>query len=53
MSVKHQTTTTIRLPQQLLKMATETARQRHESISAILRRHLEAYASTQPTKEGK
>jgi hypothetical protein len=53
MSMKHQTTTTFRLPQQLLEAATETARQRRENLSAILRRHLEAYASTQPTKTAK
>lgn len=41
----------IRLPQQLLTAAQEIARERRETLSAILRRHLEAYASLQPTKQ--
>ena len=47
----HDAVTKFRLPQQLLCKAQEAARQRQESLSAILRRYLEAYASEQPLKQ--
>ena len=49
--MKHNTQFLIRLPKGLHTQALETARQRGETLSAILRRHLEAYTASQPTKQ--
>ncbi|UOE32808.1 hypothetical protein MTP16_16935 [Hymenobacter monticola] len=43
--------TRFRLPQQLLTAAQETARERRETLSTVLRHYLEAYASSQPVKQ--
>lgn len=40
----------LRIPTELHTAAQETARQRCENLSAILRRYLEAYTASQPTK---
>ncbi|MFC7669741.1 hypothetical protein ACFQT0_22010 [Hymenobacter humi] len=48
---RHDAVTKFRLSQHLLYKAQEAARQRHETLSAILRRYLEAYASEQPLKQ--
>jgi hypothetical protein len=47
----HDASTRIRLNRQLLLAAQETARQRCQSLSAVLRRYLEAYASSEPLKQ--
>ena len=44
---------TLRLPKALYGKAQETAHQRDETISAVLRHHLDAYVSTQPLKTAK
>ena len=49
-NTRYNATIKFRLSQQLLCMAQEAARQRQESLSAILRRYLEAYASEQPLR---
>ena len=48
---KQNTSLIIRLPKALHSQSLETARERGETLSAILRRHLEAYASAQPIKQ--